>query len=115
MLNDDRHSPLGSSTESSTSAHAVLGQTFEIVLLPGDGIGSEVMTEALRILHAVEPQMPSIRLDLREFAAGAGEYQRCGQSLPPAALDACRSANAILFGAMGLPNVRLPDGREVAP
>jgi 3-isopropylmalate dehydrogenase len=88
---------------------------FQIAVLPGDGIGSEVMTEAVRVLRAVESRMPGVRLDLREYSAGAGEYQEHGNPLPEETMEACRRADAVLLGAMGLPDVRWPDGREMTP
>jgi 3-isopropylmalate dehydrogenase len=90
-------------------------QTFQIAVLPGDGIGVEVMSEALRVLGALQGRMPSVRFDFREVSVGADEYLRSGDPLPASAMSACREADAILLGAMGLPHVRWPDGREMAP
>jgi 3-isopropylmalate dehydrogenase len=94
-------------------------QSFEIAVLPGDGIGIEVMSEALRVLSAALPasagETSSVRLDFKQWPAGAEEYKRHGEPLPAGTLEACRRADAILLGAMGLPDVRWPDGREIAP
>jgi 3-isopropylmalate dehydrogenase len=90
-------------------------RTIRVAVLPGDGIGDEVMVEAVRVLRALEPRMTSLRFDLHEYAVGAAEYLRHGDPLPASALDACRQADAVLLGAMGLPHVRWPDGREMAP
>jgi 3-isopropylmalate dehydrogenase len=90
-------------------------QTFRIAVLPGDGIGREVMTETIRVLQAIERCQQELRLELREYLCGAGAYLELGDPLPPATLAACREADAILLGAMGLPDVRWPDGREMAP
>jgi 3-isopropylmalate dehydrogenase len=46
---------------------------------------------------------------------GAGEYLRSGNPLPEAAMEACTQADAVLLGAMGLPDVRWPSGTEMAP
>lgn len=98
------------------SAHAVADvRTWRIAVLAGDGIGSEVMTEALRVLRAVERMTAGLCLELNEISAGAGEYQRSGEALPESTLAACRAADAVLLGAMGWPDVRWPDGREIAP
>jgi 3-isopropylmalate dehydrogenase len=88
---------------------------FTLAVLPGDGIGPEVMAEAIRVLRAVEGGMTATRLNLRHCAAGATEYRRHGDPLPEETLTSCREADAILLGAMGLPEVRWPDGREIAP
>ena len=82
-----------------------------IVMLPGDGIGGEVLEAAEQVLRA----LPGLSFTFTEHPCGAGEFLRSGDPLPSATLEACRSADAILLGAMGLPDVRWPDGREMAP
>ena len=82
-----------------------------IAMLPGDGIGREVLAAAEQVLRA----LPELALTFTEFPCGAGEYLRSADPLPPATMEACRAADAILLGAMGLPHVRWPDGREMAP
>jgi 3-isopropylmalate dehydrogenase len=56
-----------------------------------------------------------VRFHCEEFSVGAAEYLRHGDPLPAKALEACRAADAVLLGAMGLPTVRWPDGRELTP
>jgi 3-isopropylmalate dehydrogenase len=87
----------------------------QIVLLPGDGIGPEVLEEGVKVLRAVERRLPDVAFEFTEYAVGAGEFARTGNPLPDAALAACEAADAVLLGAMGLPNVRWADGREIAP
>jgi 3-isopropylmalate dehydrogenase len=89
--------------------------TFQIAVLPGDGIGPEVIAEAVRVLRAVEAGLDGVSFSLDHHPAGAGEYLRSGNPLPPATMEACRRADAILLGAMGLPDVRWPNGTEMAP
>ncbi|GAP63825.1 homoisocitrate dehydrogenase [Ardenticatena maritima] len=72
--------------------------TPTLVLIPGDGIGQEVVPEAARVLQAVMPA-----LHLVEAEAGWGAFQRHGVSVPPATLDAIRQAGAALFGAVQSP------------
>ncbi|WP_394795523.1 isocitrate/isopropylmalate dehydrogenase family protein [Armatimonas sp.] len=88
---------------------------FQIVVLPGDGIGPEVMTEGGKVLDAARALMPSCRFTLTEYPAGAGAYVTHGDPLPDTTFSACERADAILLGAMGLPGVRWPDGREMTP
>ncbi len=88
---------------------------MNIAVLPGDGIGPEVMRAALDVLRAVEPTCGSVRFELSEHSAGAGEFLRNGDPLPARVLEACHQAVAVLLGAMGLPDVHWPDGREMAP
>ena len=87
---------------------------FKVILLPGDGIGPEVVSESVRVLQALEPHL-EVRFDLEERPCGAGEYLRSGDPLPPSTVEACRGADATLLGAMGLPDVRWPDGTEMVP
>jgi 3-isopropylmalate dehydrogenase len=89
--------------------------TYRITVIPGDGIGHEVMAEALKVLKAVEGGLSGPRFSFQEFPAGAKCCQETGTDLPDATLDACKAADAILFGAAGLPAVRLPDGTEIRP
>jgi 3-isopropylmalate dehydrogenase len=89
--------------------------TFSIAILPGDGIGPDVIAEGVRVLRAVESRLDGICFDLAEHPAGAAEYLRGGDPLPVSTMAACRAADAILLGAMGLPDVRWPDGKEMAP
>jgi len=89
--------------------------TFEIAVLPGDGIGPDVTAEAVRVLEAVERRLDGVHLAFTEHPCGAGEYLQNGDPLPKATLEACRNANATLLGAMGLPGVRWPSGTEMTP
>ncbi len=89
--------------------------TFRIAVLPGDGIGPEVVAESIKVLRAVEAILPGARYELAEHVVGAGEYLRHGDPLPPATLARIREADAILLGAMGLPEVRWPNGVEMTP
>ena len=83
-----------------------------IAVLPGDGIGPEVMAVTLPVLRAA---CPGSSLEFSEHDAGAGHFRRTGEVLPPAVLDDCLAANAVLLAAIGLPDVRLPDNTEVQP
>lgn len=86
-------------------------KSYHIAVLPGDGIGPEVTAAAVAVLKAACPG----QLTFTEQAVGAAEFLRSGTPLPEAAFDACEKADAVLLGAMGLPSVRWPDGREMTP
>lgn len=86
-------------------------KSYHIVVLPGDGIGPEVTKAAVAVLKAAAGE----KLTFSEQAVGAAEYLRSGSPLPEEAFAACRDADAVLLGAMGLPDVRWPDGREMTP
>ncbi len=70
----------------------------KVVCLGGDGIGPEVMREAIRALRALP-----LPLELEERLFGGAAMHETGDPLPPDTLAACRSADAVLLGAAGLP------------
>jgi len=72
--------------------------TERIVLIPGDGIGREVIPAVADVLRALLPDARFV-----EAEAGFGAYERHGTPLPDATLAACRDADAILFGAVTTP------------
>ena len=92
-----------------------LPSSVSIALLPGDGIGVDVTREAVRVLRALEEKVDGLRFEFTEHQVGAAEFLRSGNPLPEAAFAACRAADAVLLGAMGLPSVRWPDGKEMTP
>jgi 3-isopropylmalate dehydrogenase len=88
---------------------------FRICVLPGDGIGNEIMDPCMQILHKACHKVGGISLAGEEAPAGAVCYQDTGNALPKSTMDLARGADAILLGAMGDPSVRYPDGTEIAP
>jgi 3-isopropylmalate dehydrogenase len=90
-------------------------KAYSIAVLGGDGIGPEVVGAGLDVLRATESALESVRFDLHEYSVGAGEYLRNGDPLPAEALKNMRGCDAILLGAMGLPDVRRPNGVEMTP
>ena len=86
-------------------------KSYEIAVLKGDGIGPEVVDEALKVLEALGT--PSF--SYADHPCGAGCYLQQGDPLPEATVEGCREADAVLLGAMGLPHVRWPDGTEMRP
>jgi 3-isopropylmalate dehydrogenase len=89
--------------------------SLDVAVLPGDGIGREVMDACLGLLEAAERVTGGPRLALTRHPAGALHYRDSGEALPAATLEAARRADAILFGAMGWPDIRYPDGTEPIP
>jgi 3-isopropylmalate dehydrogenase len=88
---------------------------YRIAVLPGDGIGSEVMKPCMTLLSFLAAQVGGFSLHMDVHEAGAGLYRRTGVAIPDSAIAAAGAADAILLGAMGLPEVRYPDGTEVQP
>src|SRR5438132_8563232 len=89
--------------------------TFHIAVLPGDGIGIEVMRPALDVLRHIEATTPGLKFRFTEAPAGATHYKETGVALPEATIKPCDEADAILLGACGMPSIRYPDGTEIAP
>ena len=89
--------------------------TFHIAVLPGDGIGIEVMRPALAVLRHIEATTPGLKFRFTEAPAGATHYQETGVALPESTVKLCGEADAILLGACGMPTIRYPDGTEIAP
>ena len=71
-----------------------------VALLPGDGVGPEVITEAVRVLERVAGD----RLEYEIGLVGGAAYKDGGHPLPQATLEIARRADAILFGAVGDPD-----------
>ena len=91
-----------------------MSQSYKIVTLPGDGIGPEVMRETTRVLNAATAAC-GLQIELQERHAGATLYRETGVALPDNILNDCLAADAVLLSAIGLPDVRKPDGTEVQP
>ncbi len=73
---------------------------MRIAILPGDGIGPEIMVEAEKVLAALAlPDLETVHADV-----GGTAYKKHGHPLPPATLDVVRAADAVLFGAVGDPD-----------
>lgn len=77
-------------------------QTFNIAVLSGDGIGPEIMAEAIKVLDAVQ-QRYSFKLNYRTFDVGGIAIDNHGTPLPLETLKGCEESDAILFGSVGGP------------
>ncbi len=88
---------------------------FRIAVLPGDGIGPEVMAVALRVLQRAAECVGGLYLDYTKHQAGAAHFRQTGTVMPPGVLTDCLTADAVFLAAIGLPDVRQPDGTEVQP
>lgn len=77
-------------------------QAYRIAVLPGDGIGPEVMREALRVLEAVAVRF-DVCFQFDEQPVGGAAIDVMGSALPEVTLMACEKAEAILFGSVGGP------------
>src|SRR3712207_6025300 len=77
-------------------------KSYKIVLLPGDGIGPEVVAEGVKVLRAVERRFGH-RFDLQEETVGGAAIDRFGVPLQPETLARARESDAVLLGAVGGP------------
>ncbi len=89
-----------------------------IAVLPGDGVGPEIVAEAVRTLAAVGRRFGH-GFELAEHPVGGAAYDLCGDCLPDATLAACKEADAVLLGAVGgpkwdtLPPTQRPERRAL--
>lgn len=77
--------------------------SFKIAALAGDGIGPEVMAEAIKVLRAVESKA-NAKFEINEAPVGWAGIDAAGKALPDDTFDLCKSSDAILFGSVGLPD-----------
>lgn len=89
-------------------------RNYKIAGLPGDGIGRECLDATLDVLDALQ-SCCNVTLTVTRHEAGAEHYRRHGVALPHDVLQDCLEADAVLLAAIGLPDVRKPDGTEVQP
>lgn len=73
-------------------------KTYNIALLKGDGIGVEVIDEALKVLDSLPKDF---KLQYEPYFIGGAGYDNCGDPLPNETLEGCKKSDAILFGAIG--------------
>ena len=71
---------------------------MKVAVLPGDGIGPEIIAQALRVLSKLE-----LRIDFQETPVGGAAYAAHGDPLPEKTLSLAKQADAVLFGAVGDP------------
>src|SRR5437867_8962451 len=74
---------------------------LKIALLAGDGIGPEILREAVRILDLLRRE--GLSIETEEALVGGAAYDAHGDPLPPKTLDLAKKADAVLFGAVGGP------------
>jgi 3-isopropylmalate dehydrogenase len=78
-------------------------ESIQIAALAGDGIGPEVMREAIKVLRVAEKKF-SLSLQITEAPVGWAGIDAAGAALPDATLALCKKSDAILFGSVGLPD-----------
>ncbi|GFO54289.1 3-isopropylmalate dehydrogenase [Geomonas sp. Red276] len=79
-----------------------MGKLFKVAVLPGDGIGPEVMAEALKVLDAIEKRY-EVKFERTHANVGGAGIDLEGRALPETTVNICKNADAILFGSVGGP------------
>ncbi|MCK4535671.1 MAG: 3-isopropylmalate dehydrogenase [Desulfuromonadales bacterium] len=79
-----------------------MSETFKVAVLPGDGIGPEVMSEALKVLDQVSEKF-SVTFETQHANVGGIAIDEDGVALPEKTVEACKAADAVLFGSVGGP------------
>ncbi|BAZ66338.1 MAG: 3-isopropylmalate dehydrogenase [Pelatocladus maniniholoensis HA4357-MV3] len=77
-----------------------MAQKYRITLLPGDGIGPEIMAVAVDVLKVVEKKF-DLQFEFQEAMIGGAAIEATGEPLPAATLDVCRNSDAVLLAAIG--------------
>lgn len=80
---------------------------MKLAVMAGDGIGPEVMNEALKVLNTLSSLDSGFQLEMEELPWSSAYYMETGRMMPEGALDYLRHFDAILFGAIG--DARVPD------
>jgi 3-isopropylmalate dehydrogenase len=80
-----------------------MSTTYRIAVVPGDGIGPEVITEAIKVLEAATPG--TVKFEQTEYDLGARRWNASAETLPDSVLEEIRRHDAILLGAIGHPSV----------
>ncbi|MGC0271081.1 3-isopropylmalate dehydrogenase [Glutamicibacter soli] len=88
-----------------------MGKVFEIAVIPGDGIGPEVVAEAVKVLNFVT-NGGEYEVNLTNYRLGAEHWLETGETLPEETLENLKKHDAILFGAVGAApgDTRIPSG-----
>lgn len=88
-----------------------MGKVFEIAVIPGDGIGPEVVAEAVKVLKFVTNGGEN-SVNLTNYKLGAEHWLETGETLSDSTLDSLKKHDAILFGAVGAApgDTRIPSG-----
>ena len=80
-------------------------KTYKIAAIPGDGIGTEVVSAGVDVLHALAKRVGSFSFNIESFDWGGEYYKKHGRMLPENGRDLIRGHDAILFGSAGHPEI----------
>ena len=80
-------------------------RTYKIAAIPGDGIGTEVVSAGLEVLEACAARDGTFALEVTQFDWGSARYRKTGALMPDNGVETLKEYDAILFGAVGAPDV----------
>ena len=89
--------------------------TYHVAVFRGDGIGPDVTDATIAVLEAVQKCAHGFSLKFSSHHAGAAYFRESGRDIEPDSEQLAEQADAILLGAIGLPEIRYHDGTEIAP
>ena len=80
-------------------------ETYNIASIPADGIGPEVISAGIQVLNQLSSTLGTFKLNFTHYDWSSETYKKTGKYIPEGGLDSLRNHNAILFGAVGAPDV----------
>ncbi|HZL52850.1 MAG TPA: isocitrate/isopropylmalate family dehydrogenase, partial [Terracidiphilus sp.] len=80
-------------------------KTYRIALVPGDGIGKEVVPAGRQVLEALAGAESDFKFEFENFEWGGDYYRKHGEMMPANGLEALKTKDAILFGSAGDPDI----------
>ena len=89
--------------------------THTIAVIPGDGVGQEVIPEGLKTLRVLQDIVPGLHMEFEEFPWGSEYYLAHGSMMPDSALKTLTEFDAIYFGAVGDPQIHARAPRPASP
>ncbi|KAF2721005.1 tartrate dehydrogenase [Polychaeton citri CBS 116435] len=87
------------------SPHLTGPQTYSIACIPADGIGPEVISAGVKVLQTLSDASGAFGLDFKDYDWDSERYKRTGKYIPDGGLESLKKHDAILFGAVGAPDV----------
>jgi 3-isopropylmalate dehydrogenase len=78
-------------------------KSFRIAVLPGDGVGPEVIRQGIKVIKALESKYTNFHFEIESLPVGGHAIDLCGKPVPAETLKACQTADAVLLGAVGGP------------
>ena len=78
---------------------------YKIAVIPGDGIGTEVIDSGVEVLKALSKSVLNLPIEFHQFDWGAEYYKKHGVMMPDEGVEELKSFNAIYFGSAGVPEI----------